>query len=218
MTEWQTKHVFEAGGLTVLERYENRGCLSLSGCDFAVSQSWAGYHTSFERGDSGLPAGMKIRSVVQLIGILWSYFGFLRGLWKRLNILVCHSVTPRSRAVHFHSYERGHPKLPYEVWKVEFIHRLQSYRTCLNLNTSSLVCSLLFDVCIAQWRCHTIGRTPTATRLPLWVVCGQEPSVLFVTKMLSTVLCLTTHASSYWGPYIKDVRTGRGEGVAQKQT
>ena len=29
------------------------------------------------------------------------------------------------------------------------------------------VCSLLFDVCIAQWRCHTIGRTPTATRLPL---------------------------------------------------
>ena len=29
------------------------------------------------------------------------------------------------------------------------------------------VCSLLFDVCIAQWRCHTAGRTPTATRLPL---------------------------------------------------
>ena len=60
--------------------------------------------------------------------------------------MVCHSVTPRSRAVHFHSYERGHPKLPYEVWKVEFIHRLQSYRTCLNLNTSPLV-SIFQEAC-----------------------------------------------------------------------
>ena len=49
---------------------ESSGCLSLSGCHFVVSQSWLGYHTSSERGDSGLPAGMKIGSVVQLIGIL----------------------------------------------------------------------------------------------------------------------------------------------------
>ena len=131
---------FRLEGISVVELCENRSCFNLSGCHLAVSQSWAGYHTSFERGDSGLPAGMKIRSVVQLIGILWSYFlwSYFRGLWKRLNILFCHSVTSRDRAVHFHSYKRGHPKLPYEVWKVEFIHRSQSYITCVNLNTSPL--------------------------------------------------------------------------------
>ena len=56
--------------MTVVERYENRGYLSLSGCHLAVSQSWAGYHTSFERGESGLPADIKIIPIVQLIGIL----------------------------------------------------------------------------------------------------------------------------------------------------
>ena len=66
-------------GITVLEWCENRSCFSLSGCHLTVSQSWADYHTSFERGDSGLPADLKIKTIGQMIGILWSYFGMLLG-------------------------------------------------------------------------------------------------------------------------------------------
>ena len=96
-------------GETVLDWCENMSCFSLSGCHLAVSQSWAGYHTSFERGDWGLLADMKIRTVIQLIGILWSYFGTLRGLPTVSYILVCHSATPWSRSDYHISDERGHP-------------------------------------------------------------------------------------------------------------
>ena len=57
-------------GMTVVEWCENRGCFSLSGCHLAVSQSWAGYHTSSERGHSGLSADIRIKSVVQMEGII----------------------------------------------------------------------------------------------------------------------------------------------------
>ena len=93
------------------------------------------------------------------------FIEFSWGLPTCLYILVCHSVTPRSRAVHFHSYERGHPKLPYEVWKVEFIHRLQSYRTCLNLNTSSLVYST---------RCTLVHIIQSTTRLTIVALQGED--------------------------------------------
>ena len=102
-------------GATVLESCENRSWLCLSDCHLAVSWSWAGHHTSFERGVSGLPADMKIRTIVQLIGILWSYFGMLWGLPTTLYILVCHSATFRDRPGYHMANERGHPKLSYEV-------------------------------------------------------------------------------------------------------
>ena len=95
-------------GMTVLEWCENWGCFSLTGRHMAVSWSYAGYHTSFERGESGLPADIKIRTIVQLIGILWSYFGMLWGLPKRLNILVCYSVTSCTRLGYHTPDERGH--------------------------------------------------------------------------------------------------------------
>ena len=107
-------------GATVLESCENRSWLCLSDCHLAVSWSWAGHHTSFERGVSGLPADMKIRTIVQLIGILWSYFGMLWGLPTTLYILVCHSATFRNRAGYHMANERGHPKLSYEVQRVDF--------------------------------------------------------------------------------------------------
>ena len=59
----------------MLEWGENRRCLRLSACLLAVSLSWVCFHTSSERGHSELPTDMKIRAIVQLIGILWSYFG-----------------------------------------------------------------------------------------------------------------------------------------------
>ena len=49
---------------TMLEWGENRRCLSLSACHLVVSLSRACYHTSYERGHSGLPADMKIRTIV----------------------------------------------------------------------------------------------------------------------------------------------------------
>ena len=77
-------------GTTVLELCENRNWLSLSDCHLAVSWSGATHHTSFERGVSGLPADIKIRTVVQLIGILWSYFEYFWGLPMILNYLTSH--------------------------------------------------------------------------------------------------------------------------------
>jgi len=96
-------------GETVLDWCEDMSCFSISGCHLAVSQSWAGYHTSFERGDWGLPADMKIRTVIQLIGILWSYFGTFWGLPMKLNILACHSATPWHISSYHTPDERGHP-------------------------------------------------------------------------------------------------------------
>ena len=97
---WQTPEV-----LSVRSSKQNNPVLMwkwefsrFSACHLAVLWSWAGHHTSFERGYSGLPADMKIRTVTQLIGILWSYFGTLRGLPTVSYILVCHSTTPWSRS------------------------------------------------------------------------------------------------------------------------
>ena len=64
----------------------SKTCLSNLVSHSVTSWSRWGYHTSFERGDWGLPADMKIRTVIQLIGILWSYFGTLRGLTKRSHL------------------------------------------------------------------------------------------------------------------------------------
>ena len=77
---------------TVLKWWENIGCLHLPVCHLAICQSWAGYHTSSERGHSGLSADIRIMTMVLLIGILWSYFKNFWGLSKRLIILVCNLV------------------------------------------------------------------------------------------------------------------------------
>ena len=45
------------------------GALAFLAVTWLFLCSWAFYHTSFERGESGLPADAKIRIIVQLIGI-----------------------------------------------------------------------------------------------------------------------------------------------------
>ena len=95
---------------TILEWCENRRCLSLSACHLDVSLSWACYHTSYERGHPGLPVDMKISTNVQLIGILWSYFGVWLG--------------STSEALHF-GLSLCNPlkdiRLPYTRWKGTYI-------------------------------------------------------------------------------------------------
>ena len=59
---------------TILLGCENGSFPSLFDCHLAISQSSAACYTSFKRGDSGLPADVKIRTIFQLIGIVWSYF------------------------------------------------------------------------------------------------------------------------------------------------
>ena len=44
--------------------------MGASASQLAVSQSLEGYHTSYERGESGLPADLEISTIVQLICIL----------------------------------------------------------------------------------------------------------------------------------------------------
>ena len=56
------------GGSTRVE--SKHGCLSLSAYQLAVSLNLEGYHTSYERGESGLPADLEISIIVLLIGIL----------------------------------------------------------------------------------------------------------------------------------------------------
>ena len=87
----------------------------LSACHLAVCWSWVGYHTSFERGDSGLPADIKIRTVIQLIGILWSYFEHFWGLPMQLNTLACHSVAPWRLTSYYTPDKRGDIWLSNEV-------------------------------------------------------------------------------------------------------
>ena len=82
----------------------------LSNCHLAVSLSYASYHTSSERGDSGLPADIKIRTNVQLIGFLWSYFGIHLGSnnhAQHFDLSLCNPLK--------------HIRLPYTRWKGTFI-------------------------------------------------------------------------------------------------
>ena len=79
--EWQTKMKRESGrgqpDLTVQNSKQNNpvwkwkmDCPSHSGCHLAVPWSWASYHTSSERGHSGLSTDIEIWPIVQLIGII----------------------------------------------------------------------------------------------------------------------------------------------------
>ena len=54
---------------TVVERGENRGLSQLSVCCLSVSWSWESYYTASERGYPRLPSDMKIRTLIQLMGI-----------------------------------------------------------------------------------------------------------------------------------------------------
>ena len=85
----------------------------LSACHLAVCWSWAGYHTSFERGDSGLPADIRIRTMVQLIGILWSYFEHFWGLSNRLILMVWHLAISHWNQGYHISFKRGHQYLSF---------------------------------------------------------------------------------------------------------
>ena len=78
----------------------------LSACHLAVSLSRVCYNTSYERGHSGLPADTKIRTIVQLIGILWSYFGVQLGS-ANSPLLFCLSLCNLL----------AHIRLPYIIWK-----------------------------------------------------------------------------------------------------
>ena len=81
MTEWHTKMWREGcrpqvnvsvqnRSKTMVVSGENRRCLSISACHMAVSLSRTCYHTSNERGHSGLQADNKILTIIQLIGTL----------------------------------------------------------------------------------------------------------------------------------------------------
>ena len=100
---------------TVFEWCEDRRCVSLSACHLTISLSWVCYHTSFQRGRSGQPADMKIRTIAQLIGILWSYIGVYLGSTTEAKHFGCQSATSWMTSVHHIPYERGHQWLSYDV-------------------------------------------------------------------------------------------------------
>ena len=88
----------------------------LFACHLAVCWNWAGYHTSFERGDSGLPADIRIRTMVQLIGILWSYFDVHLGsansaLYFAVNKTVSTCHNPDNPFLHQMSNTKWHLRL-----------------------------------------------------------------------------------------------------------
>ena len=93
---------------TALNWWENMGCLHLSVYHLAVCLRWAGFHTSSERGHLGLSTDMKIRTIVQLIGILWSYFGVQLGSADSPFYFACHSATSWHILGYHISDGRGH--------------------------------------------------------------------------------------------------------------
>ena len=118
-----------------------RECPSLSGCHLAVSWSWASYHTSSERGYSGLSADIKTRTIDQLIGILWSYFEHFWGLANILNILVCYSVTPCARLCTIHQLKGHMLSIHMRYSSLLSTERLQRYYSILIHIQAGLVCS-----------------------------------------------------------------------------
>ena len=126
MTEWQVKmkrHAFRPQlNVTVQSRKQNNldltwkeGLPQLLVCQMAVSMSWVCFHTSSERGHSGLPADMKIRTILELIGILWSYFGVRLGSANSPLYSACHLAVSWNYASYHTSYERGHSGLPADI-------------------------------------------------------------------------------------------------------
>ena len=120
MTEWQTKMKRDVGrpqlDLTVQDSKQNnrtfkwkRECPDHSGCHLATCWSWASYHTSSEKGHPGLPTDIKIRNIVQLIGILWSYLEHFWGPANSPLYFACHSATSWHILGYYISGERGHP-------------------------------------------------------------------------------------------------------------
>ena len=65
-----------------------RDCPSLSGCHMAVSWSWASYHTSSERGHSGLSTDIRIWPIIQLIGILCMCFWVWQTSGRSQNMVI----------------------------------------------------------------------------------------------------------------------------------
>ena len=124
VTEWQTKMKRDAcrpqENITVQSSKQNnpalmwkQGLPQISDCHLAVCWSWASYHTSSERGHPGLPADMKIRTIVQLIGILWSYFEHFWGLSNRLILMVWHLAISHWNQGYHVSFKRGHQYLSF---------------------------------------------------------------------------------------------------------
>ena len=77
---------------TVLDWFENMKCLSLSGCHFAVSQSWASYHTLSERRESELPADQTFFEFLPITSYFLAYFWDVPTSAKLTHNFVCHSV------------------------------------------------------------------------------------------------------------------------------
>ena len=124
---------------TILICCENRECPSLSTCHLAVSWNYASYHTSYERGHSGLPADIKISKIFQRIGIIWSYFGVHLGSENMPLYFSCHSATSWyildyyiSEKGDIHSFNMRYVSMPHPK-------RLQRYKARGRLGKSPLV-------------------------------------------------------------------------------
>ena len=98
---------------TVLEWCENMKRLSLSVCHLAVSQSWASYHTSSERGESEPSAGENFLNFFLQIAIFKHIFESRRAWPKLPYILVCHSVTSCRISGNYTPIGRGYTGLSY---------------------------------------------------------------------------------------------------------
>ena len=56
---WKKCSLAVRRGALHCEMGRKKKCLNLMNCHLAISYSWVGYHTSFQRGESGLSADEK---------------------------------------------------------------------------------------------------------------------------------------------------------------
>ena len=89
-------------------------CQNLLNCHLAISCSWIDYHTSSERGDSGVSADPKKFEFFIQMAIFKHIFELLWGLPNCTHNWVCHSVTSSQISDYHTPIWRGYPELSYE--------------------------------------------------------------------------------------------------------
>ena len=117
----QRNLTWKKGGLAVSkttlhwEVARNKGLLNLFYCHLAISWSWVGYHTSSERGISGLTANSNILNFFKQIAIFKHVFELGQPHQSEVQILGCHIATSYSRQGYHTSFERWYSVLSYDT-------------------------------------------------------------------------------------------------------
>ena len=127
----------------------------------AISWNWAGYHTSSERGISGLSADQNFLNFFNQIAIFKHIFEWCRPHASKLHFFACHTFTSWRRWGYHTSFERGRSELssdPHWIYIFGEIGLIQAQspsksgppRMCSKFERSVRVCAM-------EWMFNQLG-------------------------------------------------------------